>query len=73
MQLCSKKLTQCSNGKKVEERKSKAELDETTSIRCLFTQLTLKGAIKKFGEDRENAGLEEIQQLHDRSVFKPVD
>ena len=32
----------------------------------------IKEAINKFGEDRENAGLEEMQKLHDRSAFKPV-
>ena len=45
------------NGK---ESKSQVELDETTSIRYLFTQFTLKGEIKKCGEDEEYAGLEEI-------------
>ena len=39
---------------------------------CLFIQFTLKGAINKFGEDGENASLEEMQQLHDSSVFKPI-
>ena len=58
--------------KKSKRKKSEVE-DETTAIRCLFTQFALKGTIKKFGEDGENAGLEEIQQLHDRSAFNPVD
>ena len=60
------------SNRKVEESKNKVELDETISIRCLFTQCTLKGVIKKCGEDRENAGLEKMQQLHDKSVFKPA-
>ena len=59
--------------KNEEGSKSQAELDETTAIRYLFAQFTLKGKIKKFGEDRENVLLEEIQQLRDRSTFKQVD
>ena len=39
---------------------------------CL-TQCTSKAAIKKFGKCGEAAGLEEMQQLHDRKVFTPVD
>ena len=29
--------------------------------------------MNEFGEDGENAGLEQMQELHDRSAFKPVD
>ena len=46
--------------KNEEESKSQVELDETTLIRHIFVQFTLKREIKTFGEDRENAGLEEI-------------
>ena len=56
-----------------EEIKSQVELDQTTAIMHLFTQLSLKRAIRKFVENGKNAGLEEMQQLHDKSVFNPVD
>jgi hypothetical protein len=46
--------------KNEEESKSQVELDETTLIRHTFVQFTLKREIKTFGEDRQNAGLEEI-------------
>ena len=38
--------------KKIEEIKSKVELDEAIKIRHLFSQFTLKGTINKFGEYR---------------------
>ena len=59
--------------KNEEESKSQIELDETTEIRCIFTQFMLKGVIKKFGEDGENSGLEEMKQLHGSSAFKTLD
>ena len=50
------------------------EVDEMTAHKCsCLTQCTLKAATKKFGENGEAAGLEEMQQLHDRKVFTPVD
>ena len=51
-----------------------AEYDHAFAIilaKC-FTQYGLQAAINKFGDPALQAGMKEMQQLHDRDVFRPL-
>jgi hypothetical protein len=39
----------------------------------VFTQYNLKQGIKRFGDKRKTAVLDELQQLYDRDVMEPID
>ena len=43
----------------------------TKVLEKAYTQYTLPKAIKKFGKKGFDAGFEEFDQLHKRTVFKP--
>jgi hypothetical protein len=49
------------------------ELTTTMKEQSHATTYTLKSAIKKFGDKAKQAATTEMQQLHDRQCWKPID
>jgi curli biogenesis system outer membrane secretion channel CsgG len=41
-------------------------------ISCAFTQYPLRQGLRKFPKEAKEAIMTEMQQLHDMSIFKPI-
>ena len=46
-------------------------INATLAPHTVMTQMSMKKGIKEFGDPGVNAGLVELQQLHDRNVLEP--
>ena len=53
--------------------RSRPMVDDASLIHYALTQLSLKQGIKKFGDKGRDAVKKELRQLHDMTVFDPVD